>query len=173
MPDSATAVTTASVSVDSVSVPSVRRPAPDRPYGLLSPADLFHHATRLLLAKDMDGWIALCADDVLVEFPFAPPGYPTQLVGRAALADYLGDYTEHIDLRDIPHLKIHLTDDPNTVIAEMQATGRVVATGVPYELAYIVVLTAEHGRITRYRDYWNPLAVPASMNAAKSSPTAR
>ncbi|KOT95038.1 phenazine biosynthesis protein PhzA/PhzB [Streptomyces sp. NRRL F-5755] len=132
---------------------------------------MFHHATRLLLAKDMDGWIALCADDVLVEFPFAPPGYPTELVGRAALADYLGDYTEHIDLRDIPQLKIHLTDAPDTVIAEMRATGRIVATGDPYDLSYIVVMTAQNGRITHYRDYWNPLAVPASMNAVKSSPT--
>ncbi|WP_079027780.1 nuclear transport factor 2 family protein [Streptomyces rimosus] len=151
--------------------PSAQLPASARPYGPLSPADLFHHATRLLLAKDMDGWIALCADDVLVEFPFAPPGYPTKLVGRAALADYLGDYTEHIDLRDIPHLKIHLTDAPDTVIAEMRATGRIVATGDPYDLSYIVVMTARNGRITHYRDYWNPLAVPASMNAAKSSPT--
>ncbi|KWT57993.1 phenazine biosynthesis protein PhzA/PhzB [Streptomyces albus subsp. albus] len=149
----------------------MQRPAFDRPYGPLSPADLFHHATRLLLAKDMDGWIALCADDVLVEFPFAPPGSPTELVGRAALADYLGDYMEHVDLRDIPHLKIHLTDAPDTVIAEMRATGRIVATGDPYDLSYIVVMTARNGRITHYRDYWNPLAVPASMDAAKSSPT--
>ncbi|MFH8410117.1 nuclear transport factor 2 family protein [Streptomyces sp. NPDC018019] len=154
------------------SMPPVHRPASDRSPGPLPPADLFHHLTRLLLDKDMDGWVALCADDVQVEFPFAPPGYPPKLVGRAAVADYLGDYTQHIDLRAIPHLKVHLTDDPDTVIAEMRATGRIVATGDPYELSYVVVMTARNGRITRYRDYWNPLAVPATLRAAKSSPTA-
>ncbi|MEU2790033.1 nuclear transport factor 2 family protein [Streptomyces sp. NPDC007100] len=146
--------------------------APDRTSGPLAPADLFRHATRLLLDKDMDGWVALCAEDVLVELPFAPDGYPTKLEGRPALAAYVSDYTEHIDLRDIPHLKVHLTDDPDTVIAEMRATGRFVATGEPYDMSYVVVMTAEQGRITRYRDYWNPLAVPASMSAAKTSPTA-
>ncbi|OKI02646.1 phenazine biosynthesis protein PhzA/PhzB [Streptomyces sp. CB02923] len=138
----------------------------------MAPADLFRRATQLVLDKDMDGWLALCAEDVLVELPFAPDGYPSKLEGRAAVADYVRDYPEHIDLREVPRLKIHVTDDPDTVVAEWHGTGRIVATGAPYELSYVVVMTAENGRITRYRDYWNPLALPSSLSAAKSSPTA-
>ncbi|MFI9356780.1 nuclear transport factor 2 family protein [Streptomyces lydicus] len=132
------------------------------------PAALYRQGLRLLLEKHMDGWVALCADNAVLEFPFAPEGYPRRVAGRAAIAAYLRDYPDHIDLRAIPHLKIHRTDAPDTVVVEMRATGRIVATGAPYDMAYVVVVTVADGRITHYRDYWNPLAVPASLSEAKA-----
>jgi ketosteroid isomerase-like protein len=56
--------------------------------------DLFHQATELLLAKDMTGFIALFADDGVMEFPFASGGQPSRVAGRAALHDYLIDYPQ-------------------------------------------------------------------------------
>ncbi|MEU1607628.1 hypothetical protein [Micromonospora matsumotoense] len=41
---------------------------------------LFHRAMRLLLARDMPGFIALFADDGVMEFPFAPAGQPNRIV---------------------------------------------------------------------------------------------
>ncbi len=139
-----------------------------------TPADLFRHGLRLLLAKDIDGWVALSDERVRVEFPYAPPGYPRRLTGRAELAAYLRDYPDHIDLREVAHLEIHETADPTTIVAEWRGTGRVVATGGPYDMTYVVVATARDGRFTHYRDYWNPLAIPDSMaaeqTAARSAP---
>ncbi|MGK9462983.1 nuclear transport factor 2 family protein [Streptomyces sp. G6] len=37
-----------------------------------------------------------------------------------------------------------------------------MATDTPYQLDYITVLTTHQGLITRYRDYWNPLAAAAA-----------
>nr|WP_329148626.1 MULTISPECIES: nuclear transport factor 2 family protein [unclassified Streptomyces] len=136
-----------------------------------SPPDLYRHGLRLLLDKDIDGWVALCDDHVVFEFPFAPDGYPKRLDGRAAIAAYLRDYPDHIDLHAFPHVEIHRTGRPDTIVVEMRATGRIVATGAPYEMDYVVVMTAAGGRITRYRDYWNPLGIPASMEAAKTRPS--
>jgi ketosteroid isomerase-like protein len=51
-----------------------------------------------------------------------------------------------------------VTQDPEVIVAEIDATGFVVATGRPYELRYIAVLTIREGLIVSYRDYWNPLA---------------
>ncbi|MBC3984448.1 nuclear transport factor 2 family protein [Streptomyces sp. AC536] len=135
----------------------------------MTPADLFRHGLRLPLAKDIDGWVALSDERVLVEFPYAPPGYPRRLTGRSELAAYLRDYPAHIDLRDVAHLEIHETADPTTIVAEWRGTGRVVATGAPYDMTYVVVATAHHGRFTRYRDYWNPLAIPDSMAAEQTT----
>jgi uncharacterized protein len=46
----------------------------------------------------------------------------------------------------------------------MTATGTIKDTGEPYDQSYVVVLTVHEGRITRYRDYWNPLkALQASQ----------
>ncbi|WP_329258475.1 nuclear transport factor 2 family protein [Actinoallomurus sp. NBC_01490] len=41
----------------------------------------------------------------------------------------------------------------------MRGVGRLVQTGDPFDMTYIAVVTVEDGRITFYRDYWNPLAV--------------
>ncbi|MEU5811379.1 nuclear transport factor 2 family protein [Streptomyces sp. NPDC047718] len=124
-----------------------------------SPADLFRHSLRLLLDKDVPGWVALWAEDGLMEFPFAPEGWPARLEGRAAVAAYMRDYPDHIDLHDFPAVRIHRTTDPETIVVEMRGVGRLVATDTPFDMTYIAVVTVRDGRITSYRDYWNPLAV--------------
>ncbi|MYW00174.1 nuclear transport factor 2 family protein, partial [Streptomyces sp. SID3343] len=57
-----------------------------------SPADLYRHSLRLLLDKNIPGWVGLWADDGVMEFPFAPDGRPARLEGREAIAAYMRDY---------------------------------------------------------------------------------
>ena len=127
----------------------------------ISPAELYRHGLRLLLAKDIPGWVGLWAEDGVMEFPFAPPAWPQRLVGRTAIADYMRPYPGRIDLHDFPEddLRIHETADPRTVVVEMRGVGRLVETGHPFDMRYVAVVTVEEGRFTSYRDYWNPLAV--------------
>lgn len=124
-----------------------------------SPADLYRHSLRLLLAKDMSGWVALWAEDGVMEFPFAPDGWPARLDGREAVADYMRHYPDHIDLHDFPVLRIHETADPEVIVVEMRGVGRRVETDSAFDMTYIAVVTVREGRFTSYRDYWNPLAV--------------
>ncbi|MFJ9456343.1 nuclear transport factor 2 family protein [Kitasatospora sp. NPDC101447] len=128
---------------------------PDNP----SPAQFFRHGLRLLLAGDVPGWVGLWAEDGVMEFPFAPPGWPRRLDGREAVAAYMRDYPDHIELHDFPEVQIHRTTDPATVVVEMRGVGRLVRTGDPFDMTYIAVVTVRDGRFTSYRDYWNPLAV--------------
>lgn len=123
------------------------------------PADLYRHSLRLLLDKDIPAWVALWAEDGLMEFPFAPAGRPRRLEGRKAVAAYMRRYPDHIDLHDFPDLKIHQTTDPETIVVEMRGIGRLVETNAPFDMTYIAVVTVRDGRFTSYRDYWNPLAV--------------
>jgi ketosteroid isomerase-like protein len=123
------------------------------------PAELYRHGLRLLLDKNIPDWVALWAEDGVMEFPFAPDGRPRQLEGREAVADYMRDYPEHIDLHDFLELRIHQTTDPQTIVVEMRGVGRLVQTGSPFDMTYIAVVTVRDGRITAYRDYWNPLAL--------------
>ncbi|MEU4895743.1 nuclear transport factor 2 family protein [Streptomyces sp. NPDC044780] len=124
-----------------------------------SPADLFRHSLRLLLDKDIDGWVGLWAEDGVMEFPFAPDGWPERLAGKEAIAAYMRHYPDHIDLREFPALRIHQTTDPQTIVVEMRGVGRLVRTDSPFDMTYIAVVTVRDGRVTSYRDYWNPLAV--------------
>ncbi|MGW2342614.1 nuclear transport factor 2 family protein [Streptomyces sp. NPDC001661] len=124
-----------------------------------APAELFRHSLKLLLDKNIAGWVGLWAEDGVMEFPFAPPGWPPRLDGREAVASYMRHYPDHIDLHDFPELRIHETTDPRTIVVEMRGVGRLIETDRPFDTTYIAVVTVEDGRITSYRDYWNPLAV--------------
>ncbi|QVQ52805.1 nuclear transport factor 2 family protein [Spiractinospora alimapuensis] len=124
-----------------------------------SPADLFRHSLRLLLDKDIPAWVALWAEDGLMEFPFAPDGWPRRLEGKTDIAAYMRHYPDHIDLHDFPDLRIHQTTDAQTIVVEMCGVGRLVETNAPLDMTYIAVVTVRDGRLTSYRDYWNPLAV--------------
>jgi ketosteroid isomerase-like protein len=118
---------------------------------------VFRRGLDFLLAKDMRGYLGLWHEDAVAEFPFAPAGFPRRLDGIAALTDYLVDYPETLNIARITHLAVHETADPTVVVAEFGATGTVVATGKPYEISYIAVVTVVDGTIRHYRDYWDPM----------------
>ncbi|MGW4467966.1 nuclear transport factor 2 family protein [Micromonospora sp. NPDC004704] len=120
-------------------------------------AAVFRRSVEFLLAKDMRGYLRLWHEEAVAEFPFAPPASPRRLDGIAAITGYLIDYPEKLDIAEITHLTVHETTDPAVVVAEFGATGTVVATGKPYEISYVAVVTVSDGRITHYRDYWNPM----------------
>ncbi|MCF3102202.1 nuclear transport factor 2 family protein [Streptomyces roseoverticillatus] len=137
---------------------------------ITSPADLYRHSLRLLLDKDISAWLDLWAEDGVMEFPFAPPGWPERLEGRAAVAAYMRGYPDHIDLHDFPDVRIHETTDPGTIVVEMRGVGRMVKNGGAFDMTYIAVVSVQDGRFTSYRDYWNPLAVhEPGMDFTRSS----
>ncbi|MGW7573365.1 nuclear transport factor 2 family protein [Streptomyces sp. NPDC054765] len=125
----------------------------------LTAAELYRHGLQLLLEKDIPAWVDLWDEDGVLEFPFAPQGWPERLEGRQAIADYMRHYPDHIDVHDYPDVQIHQTTRPERVVVEMRGVGRLVETGSPFDMTYIAVVTVKDGRITYYRDYWNPLAV--------------
>ena len=107
--------------------------------------------------NDSGALLDLCADDVVFEFPFAPPGRPARVEGKPALGDYLQALAGRVRLEGVSNLEIHETVKPDVAIIEMTMTGTVTATGAPYEQSYVSILTVRDGLIARYRDYWNPL----------------
>lgn len=123
-----------------------------------TPRELFAHALKLLLAKQMDQFVDLFAEDAVFELPFAAPGTPRRMDGREALREYLDGYPDRLDIADFPAVLIHETADPETIVVEMTARGTTVRTGGAYELSYVAVISIRDGRIQSYRDYWSPVA---------------
>lgn len=130
----------------------------------MTPRALLDHAMDLLLAKDMAGFADLWATDGTMEFPFAPPGWPTRLDGRDAVRDYLRGYPDVFDVRSVTELTVHETTDPEVIVAEIEVDGVLVRTGTPYRRRYISVLTVRDGHIAGYRDYWSPLGMTADTD---------
>lgn len=133
----------------------------------MTPIQLVNHALELLLMPDMAAFAGLWAEDGVLEFPFAAPGYPTRVEGRAAVAEYLRGYPDILKVEQIPHRTTHQTVDPDVVIVEFEATGTVVATGARYRMSYIAVITARNNEIQSYRDYWSPAAAAEAMGGAE------
>ncbi|QBE61896.1 nuclear transport factor 2 family protein [Pseudoduganella lutea] len=127
---------------------------------------LLRRSLETFLAKDIAGWAALCDENVIVEFPFAPDEASRKIVGRAAIYEYLKDYPGVIDLKTTRTMSIHGTDDPRLAIAEWSVSGQVISNGNPYEMSYATFVTFDNGLIVNYREYWNPCAFSAAMDGA-------
>lgn len=126
--------------------------------GIATPVDLFNRSLEAFLGKDMRAWADLCAEDVLVEFPFSPENLPSRLEGREAIFAYLQYYPTIIDIHEIDSVTVYETDRPESVVAEWSVKGHVIPNGNRYDMSYATFVTVRDGQIANYREYWNPLA---------------
>ncbi len=122
-----------------------------------TPTEILSRSLLLAGAGDHDAYLELMHDEVVFEFPFAPPGRPTRVEGKAELRSYLGRYPGRIEFVRLREMTVHETTDAEVIVLEMRAEGRLKATGEPHGMGYISVVTVRDERILRYRDYWNPL----------------
>jgi uncharacterized protein len=129
-----------------------------------TPATVFTAATTAIMEGDVDAWLDRCRDDVVLEFPYAPPGRPSRVEGKHAVGEYLRAMPGQIAFERITDLVVHQTVDPDTAIIEWSAAGHVKATGAPYAMAYVVVLTLVDGLMAVYRDYWSPATLAAALS---------
>ncbi|MFI7618226.1 nuclear transport factor 2 family protein [Nonomuraea terrae] len=124
----------------------------------MTAAELVRHALKLLVVKDMAAFAGLWAEDGVIEFPFAAPGYPSRVEGRPAIQEYMRDYPDILDVRQIVQETVHQSVDPEVAIVEFEVAGVVPRTGKSYRMRYVAVATVRGGEIQLYRDYWSPLA---------------
>ncbi|WP_207918487.1 nuclear transport factor 2 family protein [Saccharopolyspora karakumensis] len=123
-----------------------------------TPEETMRRLLDLMLREDTDAVADLWAEHGITEFPFAAGNSPRSLAGREEVRRYLAGFPQLCDMREVHAFTAHRTQRPDTAIVEYRATGRSLRTGKPYRMDYVVVITVEDGLITRFRDYWNPLA---------------
>ncbi|MGV3463685.1 MAG: nuclear transport factor 2 family protein [Heyndrickxia sp.] len=118
--------------------------------------EVFRNHLKHLTDGDINAWINLWAEDGVLEFPYAPKGYPDIMEGKADIYDYMKSFPKNFEI-EFTDLIFHITEDPELVIAELNSVGKQRETGNPYNQTYISVVETKDGFITRYKDYWNPL----------------
>ena len=127
-------------------------------------------ALRDQLAPGATTFLTMLADDARMEFPFAPPGGTTRLEGRDAVARYIESLGLILESMSAP--QIHRADEGGTIVLEFSGVGRLAEDGPSYTQTYISVITLRDGRIARYVDYWNPLALLRALGAQITMPEA-
>jgi ketosteroid isomerase-like protein len=108
---------------------------------------------------DGDHFFDLLADDVVFDYIITVPGYPRHVVGRSAVAELYRTYGDTFALDRCFDLAAHHDQASGVVVLEYASEGRAVATGAAYANRYISVLTVVDRKVTRWRDYLDPIAV--------------
>jgi hypothetical protein len=111
-----------------------------------------------LIGTDIERWLGLFADDAVVEFPYARPlGLPERLEGIEAIRRYFGDTPKHFRGLVFSHVRRYLTTDSQVALAEAHGSATIAATGRQYAQDYVMLVQAREGKISLYREYWNPI----------------
>jgi ketosteroid isomerase-like protein len=113
-------------------------------------------AYQTLLGK-WDEWIELWADDGELEFPFAPAGRQSIYRGKAEILAYMKAASGKMKIDGITAMKITPALDPHIVTVELTVKGQILSTGLPYNQRYVFMFEVKDGKLSRYREYWNPL----------------
>jgi ketosteroid isomerase-like protein len=103
----------------------------------------------------------LFAPDGVLAYPFAPPGRPAELVGRDAIRAYFAgrEAARELLVMDGVEALIRETDDPEVVVTEITHHGWSRAADAPYRFTALGVIRVRDGRIVRYDDYMDPIAL--------------
>jgi len=105
--------------------------------------------------------LAIYADDVVAEFPYAPEDHTRRLEGPAAIARFLENIGKFAEGFRLGEPTIHET--PTGCIAEYHGDAVFKSTGKSYSQDYISVVTVRDGRIASIREYYDPLRVLRAM----------
>lgn len=118
--------------------------------------DIVTELLRAEARRDIATMAALLADDVVFEMPFAEP--PTVIRGREdlqkLLEEFLHGFYADFTLHDIT---VTPAREPGRYYAEYSSTGRVAAKPHEYRQRYAAVFQVRDGKVTTWREYFNPL----------------
>ena len=110
-----------------------------------------------LLDANIPAWLSLWDENGVFEFPYAPAGYPKQLVGIRAITDYMSGFPDKILIKRFDKREFFERSGGEEAVIEFTCDGEVLATKRPYRQHYISILKSKNGKLALYRDFWNPL----------------
>jgi uncharacterized protein len=120
--------------------------------------EAFFH--RLGSGDDVDGWLDLLADDVVVSTPFAPFGSPREFVGKAAVTDRFAGSRRRFASLDFLDLEILATEDEHRWVATCRSEGERL-DGRHYRNRYCWIIHVRDERVVAWTEYFDPQEVIA------------
>jgi uncharacterized protein len=129
------------------------------------------------------------APEVVIEMPFALEALHPSWVEttRDELRARFQAGVASRRYRSLHNVTIHETADPEVIVAEYELDGEMTATGEPFRLRFVMVVTVRDGHIVHSRDYSDPIAgarllgrlpelvsalVPAQLSRSAAAPLA-
>jgi ketosteroid isomerase-like protein len=108
---------------------------------------------------DGEDYFDLLADDVVIEYVISVPGYPRRVEGRPAVIDLYSGYDDYMAVHTADNLRVYRDPEASVAVLEYEVHGKSVLTGRPYNNRFASIITVKDGKVTRWRDYLDPIAV--------------
>ena len=127
--------------------------------------EIFEHWQQTVLRNDHAALGRYCADDVVIETPFAAPGIPGRFTSREAFLAYARPRQQALPARfeGFRQVVVHDTADPNVIVAEYELHGTVTTTGQRASAGFITIITVRDGKVVRWREYQDTLRMAAAL----------
>jgi hypothetical protein len=123
---------------------------------------------REVLARMQQQWLDpieddMWAEDVVVETPFALPGRPRRVEGRATIQAMAaaGRAAMPIRFEECTNVAIHETKDPEVIVVEYELAG--IVAGRRASAPFIGVLQVRDGKVVRWREYQDAIAIASGL----------
>lgn len=110
-----------------------------------------------LMSQDVRSLLDLCAEDAVVEFPYAA-NTPRRLEGKETIYNYIKDALAQMSDLVFTNIHTYPTTNPNILWAEFHGEAIIVSTGRHYQQDYAIRLETKEGKLVHYREYWNPMS---------------
>lgn len=128
----------------------------------MSDVEVVEQALRAMGELRMDDLFALIADDLVLELPFRAGGFPQTLVGDDARA-FMKLVNRLFDRMDFWEITVHGPTPSGVIAAEYKSNG-LTKTGKAYPNVYAAFFEVRDGKVSRWREYYNPDVVAAAMS---------
>jgi uncharacterized protein len=125
-----------------------------------APAEIVRRVIQAVGALDIVTARQWLADDLVLELPFRAGGHSRRLVGRDAHA-FMGLLPRIFDRMDFTTIEVHGATPSGVIAAEYVSNG-LTRTGQPYPNAYAAFFEVSNGKVTRWREYFNPDVIVAA-----------
>ncbi|MFI5776009.1 nuclear transport factor 2 family protein [Nocardia sp. NPDC051570] len=120
-------------------------------------------------AKDFDGMLKLCTDDVEMRIPYQPPGFPNKGTGKAEVRQ-MSAAAERYDRVEQRVVSAEPMLDPNGWLVETKGDMVVRSTGRPYRNDYLNVVRFRDGKIAEIVTYHDSVAMLVAFDMIKDLP---
>jgi ketosteroid isomerase-like protein len=106
-------------------------------------------------AKDREGFLACCDEDIVFEAPYYRPDAPIA-AGKEAMGAMFDTLCERFSSIDYQIKRLIPALDPELVIAEVRGNNPVAGSDRVYRNDYLFLVDTRDGVITRIFEYSNP-----------------
>lgn len=107
--------------------------------------------------SDPEAWYSLFHQDAVIEFPYAPSvGTRARIVGIDEIKKYRESLPDGFESFKMSDLAIHEHKAHHSLTAEFKGSMAQTNEMPEYAQTYICVFETRDGKISRYKEYWDP-----------------